>query len=386
MKLSSDFSTGSGKRIRQLHQAHYALEMRRDKRVYENYFHFRVDAEEDEGEVFVDIHPDQDFLPESRRILDTHFAPATLWVSAKGPFTQDISAWRPHRPHLVEWHRDFIRVGLWLEPNSVTYVSSHHPLTPESWVEMIRGRAADRPDVCCYRSIGSTPEGREIGCLTIGTASERVMLIAGEHPAETAGSYAIWGIADYLLSVLPEAKALLDHYRFDCLPVANPDGLARGNCCFTSTGVDLIHAFGAASEGRFDSPEARATWEQAASTPLALLIDFHAYSGGGHHQDPPGEALIMLSESAQNRLLPPAAARVHRAIRDRIMFGTDAGSSRYHPLDLAGEPESLCYRVAAHLGAPGVLYELNGGLSGPYRNSRNGIGVLQAAMRGLIES
>ena len=81
MRITTDFATGSGKSIGRLHDGHFSIEMRRDKAIYENYFHFRIDAEDFEGEAVVDIYPDQDFLPESRRILDTHFSPAILWRS-----------------------------------------------------------------------------------------------------------------------------------------------------------------------------------------------------------------------------------------------------------------------------------------------------------------
>ena len=95
MKVTTEFTTGGGKGIEEVGEGHWRLEMRRDKQVYENYFHFRVESEGYEGEATLDVYPDQDFLPESRRILETHFSPATLWRSAEGPFAERIEGWRP---------------------------------------------------------------------------------------------------------------------------------------------------------------------------------------------------------------------------------------------------------------------------------------------------
>ena len=135
------------------------------------------------------------------------------------------------------------------------------------------------------------------------------MVIAAEHPIETAGSWAAWGIIDYLTSTMSEARALLEQYEFDCLPVVNADGLARGNPCFTSAGVDLYLAFAGAPTGAFDAEEARLVWQHAKSKPLSLLFDFHCYMGGSHGQDYPGEGLYMIPTSAQDRVFTGETAR-----------------------------------------------------------------------------
>jgi hypothetical protein len=384
MKISTDFTTGSGKGIGRLHDGHFSIEMRRDKRVYENYFHFRIDSEDFEGEAVVDIYPDQDFLPESRRIIDTHFSPAIIWRSPDGPFTTDPGGWRPHPQHLMEWHRDFMRMRMWLDPKTSIYVSSHHPLAPENWIALLQTKVAERADLCRYSSIGLTPEGREIPCLTIGSAQKRVVVMAAEHPIETPGSWATWGIIDYLTSTLREARALLEEYTFECLPVVNVDGLARGNPCFSSTGIDLFLAYAGAPKGEFAAEEARSVWQHATGKPLSLLLDFHCYMGGSHNQDYPGEGLYMIPRAAQDEVFSEKAGHAYRTINDRVIFSTDARSSHWRAAALT--EDNLCYQLARERDVPSVFYELNGGLNGPYRNSRNGIGVFTAAMRGLGEA
>ena len=383
MKVTTEFATGGGKGIEEVGEGHWRLEMRRDQQVYENYFHFRVESEDYEGEATLDVYPDQDFLPVSRRILDTHFSPATLWRSPEGPFTQRVDAWRPHPQHLTEWHRDFIRMRVWLEPESTLYVSSHHPLAPENWTGMMRGRAEAQPDLCRYGSMGETPDGHALGYLRIGNGSKRVMIVAAEHPIETPGSWATWGVVDYLTSTLREARELVDEYTVECFPVVNVDGLARGNACFNSAGTDLFRSYTGVREGRFEAEETRLIWQHAVGSELALLLNFHCYMGGDHFQDYPGEGHYMILPEEQEKVFSPETARLYREINDSVVFAADARSSHYLPAEL-GE-ESLCYEIAAERDVPSVFYEFNGALNGPYRNMKNGIGVFSAAMRVLRE-
>ncbi len=382
MKVTTDFVTGSGKGITQLDDAHFALQMRRDKYIYENYFHFRIEFEGYSDEAIIDIYPDQDYLPQSRRILASHFSPATLWHSPQGPFTTDVGSWRPVPGHLVEWRRDFIRLRTWLVEHPVEYVSSHHPLTAANWLKMLQERAAALPDLCSYHTIGSTPQGRPIGYLRIGTGARRVLIIASQHPIETPSSWAVRGIIDYLTSSLPQAQALLDEYCFECFAHVNPDGLDLGNPCFNASGVDLFLDFGGAAAGDFRSVEARLLWEHAVAGPLALVFNFHCYMGGYHHQDPPGEGIYMIPDFEE--VFSPQAARSYRIINDHVIFSTDAFSSRYRPSELS--EDNLCYQLARQHDVPSVFYEFNGAFSGPYRNTRNGIRVFVAAMDGLAQA
>jgi len=80
------------------------------------------------------------------------------------------------------------------------------------------------------RVIGKTAQGRPIHCLTLG--KERgprgnVVVHARTHATEPAGSFAVEGIADFLLHTRP-GKNLLRKYQFHLFPNVNPDGVEAG--------------------------------------------------------------------------------------------------------------------------------------------------------------
>ena len=77
-------------------------------------------------------------------------------------------------------------------------------------------------------SIGTTPQGRNIPILYIGTQGEekvKVWIQACLHGNEPAGAEAICQLADYLLHT-EEGKELLRQVSVALIPVANPDGYA----------------------------------------------------------------------------------------------------------------------------------------------------------------
>ena len=84
--------------------------------------------------------------------------------------------------------------------------------------------------LCRPRIIGKTAQGRPLHCLTIGhDAGEHrnVVVLARTHATEAAGSYAVEGIAEFLLNGRP-GKDLLRRYVFHLFPNVNPDGVAAG--------------------------------------------------------------------------------------------------------------------------------------------------------------
>jgi hypothetical protein len=82
------------------------------------------------------------------------------------------------------------------------------------------------------RSIGRSADGRDILCLTIArpggrSRKEHVVVIGREHATEPSGSFGVTGTIKYLSRGRAPAKLFKRHI-FHLIPIANPDGTARG--------------------------------------------------------------------------------------------------------------------------------------------------------------
>ncbi len=64
--------------------------------------------------------------------------------------------------------------------------------------------------------------------------------MARQHSGETAGSFMMEGILDFLTDVNnEEAQFLRKNYIFKIIPMVNPDGVIHGNYRTSLAGVDL---------------------------------------------------------------------------------------------------------------------------------------------------
>ena len=89
---------------------------------------------------------------------------------------------------------------------------------------------------------GKSEHGRDLHGLRFGTSGGRRFLItARNHANETAGCFAIEGMADFLLSDDPLARYSLTRNEFFLLPVTNPDGVAEGMARYSSPGGADMH-------------------------------------------------------------------------------------------------------------------------------------------------
>ena len=93
-----------------------------------------------------------------------------------------------------------------------------------------------------FSSIGRSKEGRDIPLLLadIGKSHAKldVIVMARNHAYESAGSFCVEGMVEYLLAECP--PELLNKYRFHFLPMTNPDGVYNGLSRLTSPrGADL---------------------------------------------------------------------------------------------------------------------------------------------------
>lgn len=94
-------------------------------------------------------------------------------------------------------------------------------------------------------SAGRTPQGRAMPLWTFTDAStpaatKRVVwLMFRQHAWETGSSWAGEGAVRFLISADPEAARIRRATIFKIFPMADPDGVARGNVRFNAAGFDL---------------------------------------------------------------------------------------------------------------------------------------------------
>ena len=127
-------------------------------------------------------------------------------------------------------------------PPGETEVHWHPPYNyaqSERFVKSLR----DQPLVKVEK-IGESPEGRNLWLLRITDTSprskENFLIRARVHPYESASSYSMEGMVQWLLSDDAYAAAALRHYVFYVLPMANPDGVHNGLGALTAPrGADV---------------------------------------------------------------------------------------------------------------------------------------------------
>ena len=148
----------------------------------------------------------------------------------------DGKAWRP--VSLERLPGDRVRLTVTM-PAPALYVARVEPYRLSDldlWLASIRSSP-----LVAITPIGKTVEGRALEIVRIGRvdAPYRVFLRARAHPWEPGGNWVVQGLVNRLLRGDGEAKACLDCYRVDILPMANKDGVARGLTRFNLRGKDL---------------------------------------------------------------------------------------------------------------------------------------------------
>jgi hypothetical protein len=366
LDLILDGECHNGRNAERLGPRHWRLEARGDDAHYCYYFHFTLRASS-AGEAILDIRPDSSLLPQSAESFRRH-RPESLWVTRGGRWVRHAIA--------DDGTVGALRLRLDLAAGETVAVSRMRPYPYSAAVARVSA-LAERPGAHSL-SLGQSAEGREIAALEIGAGTEEVLVLAGQHPAEFGGTEAVLGIADWLLSRLPEAESARAEYRFLLVPVLNPDGNVGGRCGRNARGDDLYRAFPDAAAGaRPAAPEAAALWDRAQAQPPLLSLNFHTYPqpspGGGF----PWEGLYTPPDAA---FASDAARERQRRLDDCLAWETDGLS---HSGDFARHAPAAFESQLAARGIPTVFYELQDA-TGPAHQRRAGVHVLRAALGSLI--
>jgi hypothetical protein len=127
---------------------------------------------------------------------------------------------------------------------------------------------------------GTSAQGREIRLLTLtdpGTPAadkRHVFLLGRQHSAETAGTWELAGLVEFLLSGDDQAQALLQGFVWHIVPMLNPDGVFLGYSRATSELRDPNADWG--NEASVEVVQVRALLEDLQRGPgLDMVLDWH---------------------------------------------------------------------------------------------------------------
>jgi protein MpaA len=142
--------------------------------------------------------------------------------------------------------------------------------------------------------MGTSQDGTPLTLYALGTGAQRVLLIGGQHggPEENTVEL-VNGLLEYFSSHPADVPPGIE---LDILPVANPDGLARGSRQF-SDGVDpdrnwggsdwktdaydsnAVFRTGLGGPAPFSAPETQALGNWVLATRPAFIVNYHSAGG-----------------------------------------------------------------------------------------------------------
>jgi murein tripeptide amidase MpaA len=154
--------------------------------------------------------------------------------------------------------------SLWFAYFAPYSMERHHDLVAE---------IAARPGVT-YRSLGTTLDGQDMDCLTIGEGKLQVWLYARQHPGESMAEWWMEGALDRLTDPHdPVARVLRQKATFHVVPNMNPDGSRRGHLRTNAAGVNLNREWHEPTPER--SPEVLAVRNRMDETGVDFAMDVH---------------------------------------------------------------------------------------------------------------
>lgn len=252
------------------------------------------------------------------RLADTSYADGVLEIRHRAEAAQTWFAF--FAPYDMERHRRFI------------------------------GQAAAHRGVTT-RSLGTSVDGRDIACLTLGEGPRQVWLLGRQHSGETMASWWMEGAFARLADPSdPVATRLLRTARIHLVPTVNVDGAARGNLRGNAAGVDLNRQWHGPDPKT--APEVAAVLAAMDGTGVDLCLDIHGDETIPHvfidgcDADPAATAAQIAGVQAFKAALLKASPAFQTRVGYPVTYGGD------------GAPGMCCRAVARRYGGIGMTLEM----------------------------
>jgi murein tripeptide amidase MpaA len=157
-------------------------------------------------------------------------------------------------------------------PGDLAWFAYFAPYSLERHHDLV-SRVAARSGVS-HASLGLTIDGRSIDCLTMGSGTRKVWLIARQHPGESMAEWWMEGALEALTDPTDSVgRELRRRCRLHLVPNANPDGSFRGHLRTNAAGTNLNREWAGPSAEK--SPEVLAIRDAMDASGVDFFMDVH---------------------------------------------------------------------------------------------------------------
>jgi hypothetical protein len=315
--IHTDFEGGCLGRIEQVSPTHFRLGAKGEKdqdgrNRQANWYSFRVDgAPKSEMTLdMIDLPGEYNYQPNRGAI--TKDTPPLISYNGKTWKHVETFEYDAAEPHL----------RLRIRPQRARFWIAHVPPYTNQTLAALRRRIARHRDFR-EEAIGKTVGGRDLYVWTITSgeapaARPAIWLMFRQHSWESGSSWVGEGAVLELLASTPEAAKLRRDFVWKIIPMADPDGVARGGVRFNANGYDLNRNWDV--EDAVKMPEITAQ-RRAVKQWLAgrrrvdLFFSLHNTETGEYLEGPP-------DEGGQGKFRPLAEALMRRLQADTTFSPT----------------------------------------------------------------
>ncbi len=200
-----------------------------------SWYYFRVEGAKDKALTIdlTDLVGEYNYKPGSHAITS----------ETRPVISYDQQNWRHLSDAEVAWDDENVELRLNIKPEKDTIWVAHQPPYTTKNLQSLLAAYAGHPNMKMH-NIGHTADGREMQQLTITNPNiplsqkKVIWLMARQHSWEAGTSWVMESAIRYLLDST-KTNGLLDKVVFQILPMADPDGVARGGVRFNKFGHDL---------------------------------------------------------------------------------------------------------------------------------------------------
>ncbi len=192
--------------------------------------------------------------------------------------SSDRVAWTSAEDLIVKRHPGGREVTLRLPINDQPLWVSGQELVSNNDIAAWIGALKEHPFVS-DSVIGKSVNGRTLHSMTIGdpNALDSIYILSRQHPPEVTGTIGMMHFVEALCKDSEMANEFRFHFQTVVVPIANPDGVARGHWRANANGVDLNRDW-----LHFTQPETKAIHDQIVKLRenpggrMWLFLDFHS--------------------------------------------------------------------------------------------------------------